>query len=201
MLKPVSMSQLFYVIGPSGAGKDALMRAAREALEGQSVLFAHRYITRNNSDASENFVQLSEAEFSMRQQLGLFWLTWQSHQLYYAIGTEVLHWLQSGITVVMNGSRQALPEVARICANDNVSLVPVWVHCETSILAQRLRARGRETEAQIQERLERAKAFVPPVDALVIDNSGALTDSVQQLLTYLQADLTADVRCESLHVD
>jgi ribose 1,5-bisphosphokinase len=195
------MSQLFYVIGPSGAGKDALMQAARVALEGQSVLFAHRYITRNNSDASENFVQLSEAEFSMRQQLGLFWLTWQSHQLHYAIGTEVRHWLQSGLTVVVNGSRQALPEVTRICAQDGVILVPVWVHCETSILAQRLRARGRETEAQIQERLERAKAFVPPVDALVIDNSGALTDSVQQLLTYLQADLTADVRCESLHVD
>ncbi len=201
MLKLVSMSQLFYVIGPSGAGKDALMQAARVALEGQSVLFAHRYITRNNSDASENFVQLSEAEFSMRQQLGLFWLTWQSHQLHYAIGTEVRHWLQSGLTVVVNGSRQALPEVTRICAQDGVILVPVWVHCETSILAQRLRARGRETEAQIQERLERAKAFVPPVDALVIDNSGALTDSVQQLLTYLQADLTDDVRCESLHVD
>jgi ribose 1,5-bisphosphokinase len=201
MLKLVSMSQLFYVIGPSGAGKDALMQAARVALEGQSVLFAHRYITRNNSDASENFVQLSEAEFSMRQQLGLFWLTWQSHQLHYAIGTEVRHWLQSGLTVVVNGSRQALPEVTRICAQDGVILAPVWVHCETSILAQRLRARGRETEAQIQERLERAKAFVPPVDALVIDNSGALTDSVQQLLTYLQADLTADVRCESLHVD
>jgi len=195
------MSSLFYVIGPSGAGKDALMQAARVALEGQSVLFAHRYITRNNSDASENFVQLSEAEFSMRQQLGLFWLTWQSHQLHYAIGTEVRHWLQSGLTVVVNGSRQALPEVTRICAQDGVILVPVWVHCETSILAQRLRARGRETEAQIQERLERAKAFVPPTEELVIDNSGALTDSVQQLLTYLQADLTTGDRCESLNVD
>jgi ribose 1,5-bisphosphokinase len=131
----------------------------------------------------------------------LFWLTWQSHQLHYAIGTEVRHWLQSGLTVVVNGSRQALPEVVRICAQDAVTLVPVWVQCEASVLAQRLRARGRETEVQIQERLERAKAFVPPTEALVIDNSGALTDSVQQLLTYLQADLTTGVRCEPLNVD
>lgn len=195
------MSRLFYVIGPSGAGKDALMQAARVALAGKPILFAHRYITRSNADASENFVQLSSAEFEQRKRLGLFWLNWQSHQLDYAIGTEVRQWLEAGIVVVVNGSRQALPEVARICAQDGVTLVPVWVHCEASVLAQRLRARGRETEAQIQERLERAKAFVPPVDALVIDNSGALTDSVQQFLTYLQADLTTDVRCESLHVD
>lgn len=187
------MSRLFYVIGPSGAGKDALMQAARIALAGQPILFAHRYITRPIADASENFVQLSTAEFEQRQRLGLFWLTWQSHQLNYAIGTEVRNWLQSGIAVVLNGSRQALPEVARICAQDGVTLVPVWVQCEASVLAQRLRARGRETEAQIQERLEGAKAFVPPPGALVIDNSGDLTDSLHQFLRYVSHELTHHV--------
>lgn len=191
------MSRLFYVIGASGAGKDALMQATRAELAGQPIVFAHRYITRANSDASENFVQLNPAEFEFRQHRGLFWLNWQSHGLSYAIGTEVRSWLQSGLTVVVNGSRQALPEVARICASDGVTLVPVWVHCEASVLAQRLRARGRETEAQIQERLERAKAFSAPADALVIDNSGALTDAVQQLIGCVSASLTI----ETAHVD
>lgn len=186
------MSRLFYVIGASGSGKDALMQAARVALAGTPIVFAHRYITRANSDASENFVQLNQAEFEFRQQSGLFWLNWQSHGLNYAIGTEVRTWLQAGLTVVVNGSRQALPDVAGICARDDITLLPIWVHCEVSVLAQRLRARGRETEAQIQERLEGAKAFTASADALVIDNSGALTDSVQQLLGYLSASLTTE---------
>ena len=183
------MSRLFYVIGTSGAGKDALMQAARVALSDKPIVFAHRYITRANSDASENFVQLSEAEFAQRQSMGLFWLTWQSHQLNYAVGTEVKHWLRLGISVVVNGSRQALPEVMRICAQDGVMLVPVWVHCEPSVLVQRLRARGRENEAQIQERLERAQDFMPPAGAVVMDNSGALNDSVQPFLALLTTEL------------
>jgi ribose 1,5-bisphosphokinase len=37
---------LFYLIGPSGAGKDALLAYARDQLAGSSpVLFSHRYIT------------------------------------------------------------------------------------------------------------------------------------------------------------
>ncbi|MBD3766984.1 MAG: phosphonate metabolism protein/1,5-bisphosphokinase (PRPP-forming) PhnN [Gammaproteobacteria bacterium] len=195
------MGRLFYVVGASGAGKDALMQAARVVLAGKSILFAHRYITRSNVDTSENFVQLLDAEFAQRKCLGLFWLSWQSHQLNYAVGTEVRQWLQAGIRVVVNGSRQALPEVARICAQDGIKLIPVWVHCEPSVLAQRLRARGRENEQQIQERLERAKAFVPPDDALVIDNSGALTDSVQHFITYLQGDFREETTSELLDVD
>jgi ribose 1,5-bisphosphokinase len=176
------------------------MQAARVVLAGQSILFAHRYITRESSDASESFVQLLEVEFKQRQKLGLFWLTWESHQLHYAIGTEVRNWLQSGLTVVVNGSRQALPEVARICAQDGVILVPVWVHCEANVLAQRLRARGRETETQIQERLERAKAFTPPADAVIVDNSGLLIDSVQQFLAHLRRE-TSHVASGPIHVD
>jgi ribose 1,5-bisphosphokinase len=184
------MSNLFYVIGPSGAGKDALMQSARLAMSARRVLFAHRYITRANADASESFVQLSSLEFELRRSLGLFWLTWQSHALDYAVGSEVLAWLNSGLSVVVNGSREALPEVNRICVRDGVSLVPVWVHCDLSVLAQRLRARGRENETQIQERLQRANAFAPPPQALVVDNSGRLSDSVNQFLSMLNDGLS-----------
>lgn len=183
------MRCLFYVIGPSGAGKDSLMLAARHALDGQSILFAHRYITRAASDASESFVQLSAAEFSLRQRLGLFWLVWSSHHLAYAVGTEVLRWLEADIPVVVNGSRQALPQVIAACAQAHIPLVPVWVHCELSVLAQRLSQRGRESHVQIEERLQRAAQFEPPVGALVIDNSGNLADALAQWMPHLQAVL------------
>lgn len=180
------MRQLFYVIGPSGAGKDALMSAARSTLSGQCLLFAHRYITRDSLNDAENFIRLTPEEFAVRQQLGLFWLSWQSHQLSYAVGKEVLTWLCAGIPVVVNGSREALPQIREQCAQNQIICTPVWIHCDAAVLAQRLAQRGRESAQQIQERLVRAAQFVPPEDALVIDNSGKLQDALAQWLPYLQ---------------
>lgn len=181
------MRQLFYVIGPSGSGKDSLMSAARAALVGQGLLFAHRYITRDTLDEAENFIRLDPAEFAIRQQFGLFWLSWQSHQLSYAVGKEVLAWLCADIPVVVNGSREALPKVKQLCAQDNVIFTPVWIHCDAEILAQRLALRGRENAQQIQERLQRAAQFSPPEAALVIDNSDKLSDALAQWMPYLQS--------------
>jgi ribose 1,5-bisphosphokinase len=183
------MRQLFYVIGPSGSGKDSLMLAARQTLDGERIAFAHRYITRPADAGGENFVSLSKAEFAVRDANGLLWLTWASHDLQYAIGREVLSWLQSGLTVIVNGSREYLSQAQKLCELSGVQLIPVWVHCDSQVLAQRLRARGRETEAQIQERIVRASKFIAPADALVIDNSGTLESAVAQWLPLLKQAL------------
>ncbi len=180
------MCQLFYVIGPSGAGKDSLMLAARQSLDGEKFAFAHRYITRPADAGSENFVALSRAEYAVRHAHGLFWLTWTSHDLQYAIGREVLSWLQSGLTVIVNGSREYLSQAQKLCELSDVQLIPVWVHCDSQVLAQRLRARGRETAPQIEERLVRAAQFSAPDGALVIDNSGSLQQALAQWLPSLK---------------
>jgi ribose 1,5-bisphosphokinase len=52
-------------------------------------------------------------------------------------------------------------------------------------LAQRLALRGRENAQQIQERLQRAAQFSPPETALVINNSGKLSDALAQWMPYL----------------
>lgn len=181
------MSKLFYVIGPSGAGKDTLMLAARQALAGQQVLFAHRYVTRALDAGGENYISLSEAEFALRQQEKLFWLVWQSHGLSYGVGQEVVSWLKQGLSVVVNGSRGYLPQAQAMAKQADVVLVPIWIHCDTPVLAQRLAQRGRETAAEIEERLVRADAFPPPQGAVVIDNSGSLEKAVEQLLHCLRA--------------
>lgn len=184
------MRSLFYVIGPSGSGKDSLIQAARQALDGSAIAFAHRYITRPVRDERENFVFLSEAEFLVRQQHGLFWQAWTSHQLHYGIGSEVLTWLQAGLTVVLNGSRAYLPQAQAQCEALGVRLVPVWVHCDIEMLEHRLRARARESEQQIQERLVRATQFCAPHDAVVIDNSGTLEHALTQWLPLLRQDMS-----------
>jgi ribose 1,5-bisphosphokinase len=164
---------LFYVMGPSGSGKDSLLRTLRERLgPDDRIVIAHRYITRE-ADANEASVALSPDEFRRRQALGCLALDWRSHGLHYGIGIEIEQWLARGLTVIVNGSREYLPQaVARY-----PKLCAVHVRVQPEVLARRLRQRGRESEAAIARRLARAgQAFAVPAGChmVEIDNSGAL---------------------------
>lgn len=178
------MPELVYLVGASGAGKDSLLGYARERLPADApVVFAHRYITRPAAAGGENHVALSEAEFSRRQRAGCFALNWNSHGLRYGIGIEIDLWLARGLSVVMNGSRDYLDQAAM----HYPALRPVLVRVPLDLLAQRLRARGRESQSAIAKRLERARAL----DALqhprlsVIDNDVALEQAGERFLNLL----------------
>jgi ribose 1,5-bisphosphokinase len=175
---------LFYIIGASGAGKDSLLRAAREQLAAKPVVFAHRYITRPVELAGENHIQLSPQEFHTRKQAGLFAMHWHSHDLDYGLGIEINDWLAKGLNVVMNGSRAYLPEAAKRYPDN---LVPVLVRVPPEILRARLEARGRETAVQIDERLSGALAFeqLNHPRLIVINNDRALSEASAQLVEVL----------------
>ncbi|MES2730554.1 MAG: phosphonate metabolism protein/1,5-bisphosphokinase (PRPP-forming) PhnN [Bacteroidota bacterium] len=150
----MNSGKLFYVIGPSGAGKDSVMTYAREKIDGQlPVLFAHRYITRPADAGGENHVYLSPNEFLKRKALGLFALDWQSHGNFYGIGTEINTWLAGGATVVVNGSREYLPTATERFPQMWVVLISV----SPEVLYQRLVARRRETMEEINCRIERSQ--------------------------------------------
>ena len=53
------------------------------------------------------------------------------------------------------------------------------------MLRQRLQQRGRESEAEIALRLERAARYAPS-DCLTLNNNGSLGQSVDQFLTLLR---------------
>jgi ribose 1,5-bisphosphokinase len=173
------MSRLIYVMGPSGSGKDALMREARMLLPAEApVAFAHRYITRPADAGGENHVALSRAEFALRQRLGLFSLSWESHGFSYGLGREIDLWMEKGLGVVVNGSREALPGAVETYPH----ILPVLVTAPEDILRQRLGERGREGTADMEYRLARARIGVPEVPGLVrFDNSGPLTERGQAL--------------------
>jgi len=172
--------KLFYVIGPSGSGKDSLMRYGRERLAGSpDVVFAHRYITRPVELHGENHVALTEAEFDARLAAGLFAMQWGSHGLRYGIGREIDFWLAKGCNVVMNGSREYLPEARRLYP----ALTAILVTVSPEVLAERLRARGRETEDQIVRRIERARQFARPSGHLeIIENDADLNVAGERFL-------------------
>lgn len=182
--------KLFYVIGPSGSGKDSLMRYARERLASDPrVVFAHRYITRPVELHGENHVALTEAEFDARQAAGLFAMHWSSHGLRYGIGQEINFWLAKGCNVVMNGSREYLAEARRRYP----ALTAILVTVSPEILAARLRARGRETEDQISERIVRARQFMRPEGRLeIIENDDELHVAGDRLVQLLSVASTSE---------
>ncbi|MCF1182483.1 ribose 1,5-bisphosphokinase [Marichromatium gracile] len=189
------MATLFYLIGPSGSGKDALLQGLRQRLGGRApLLFAHRYITRDWRAGGENHIALSAEEFAQRLERGLFKLHWQANGCRYALGIELDAWLDSGQSVIANGSRAQL-EQARRCFGER--LMPVEVRVDPQRLRQRLRARGREDEAAISARLARNARLERERrgQTLQLDNNGdldaALTRLQRLLLTHLGA--SADV--------
>jgi ribose 1,5-bisphosphokinase len=165
----VVAAPIVYVMGPSGAGKDTLLRYARERLAGAPIAFAHRYITRPPTAGDENHVALSDAEFRVRLAHGLFAMSWEAHRLHYGIGCEIEAWRRAGLVVVVSGSRKHF-EAALMQAPD---VIPVVVTCAPDILARRLAKRGRESEEAIAERLRRNPVPTLAHPALVtLDNSG-----------------------------
>jgi ribose 1,5-bisphosphokinase len=171
---------LFYLIGASGSGKDSLLEGCRRQLPALlPCCIAHRYITRVVDAGGENHIHLSEKEFRLREKLGLFSMHWYSHGYHYGIGSEIDIWLNSGANVVINGSREYLP-----CAMQRYDeLVPILVNVDFNLLYQRLMSRGRESQEEIEVRLERHQqmAAALPESTLHVNNNDALEDGVQAL--------------------
>ena len=168
------MGRLIWLMGPSGSGKDSLLLALRECAP-ERVIVAHRYITRSASAGGENHVALSEQEFRRRRAHGLFALDWQAHQYSYALGIEIDRWLAAGLDVVVNGSRLHL-QAARQRYGEQ--LLAVCLQVSPEVLASRLRQRGREDEAAIEQRLKRAAEPVA-VGCITLNNDGPLGDTLQ----------------------
>lgn len=174
------MSKLFYVVGPSGAGKDSLIEYCREQLNGRlPIIFTHRYITRPATTGSENHVSLSTEEFKLRIEHGLFALHWESHGLYYGIGIEINYWLEKGFSVVINGSRAYLP----FALEKYPDLQPILIEADAEIIKSRLNNRGREDAKSIEERIAHNEEFsLSALQIHRIQNNGTIAAAASELL-------------------
>ncbi len=179
--------RLFYLIGASGCGKDSLICYARQHLKGnETVLFAHRYITRPPAAGGENHIALKCEEFLKRLEKGLFAMHWQSYGYHYGIGIEIDLWLSKGCRVVVNGSRSYLQEAKDRYPNLKV----IWIDASHAELKRRLEVRGRETAEQIRVRLGRnrklKKALICKIpDTIILNNNGALDTAGELLVKHL----------------
>lgn len=186
--------KLIYVMGPSGAGKDSLIDAARPMLQAANVVVARRIITRSAESIGELAEGLSPAAFTERMQQGGFALHWKANGLSYGISTDIDTHLDEGRHVLVNGSRAYLSTARQRYPG----LIPLLVTVDAAVLRERLLKRGRESLMEIERRLARTVRLmteqqdqeeVVPVGRNVVqslDNSGDLESSALRLMTVLQ---------------
>lgn len=171
---------LVLVVGPSGAGKDTLIRLARAALAGDPrYLFPRRLVTRPPS-ADEDNDQIDEAAFAEGCAADRFTLHWRAHGLGYALPAEAGRLAQDGHVVVCNVSRRVIAQARAACPL--VSVVEITAPPE--VLMRRLAARGRAEDGDLAARLARA---VPVEADLRILNVGAPEAGAERLVAHLRA--------------
>jgi ribose 1,5-bisphosphokinase len=171
--------RLIAIVGASGVGKDSVM-AALVAADPRLTL-ARRVITRAPDSGGEDFTATDPASFATMAASGAFALHWRAHGLLYGIPAHINETLDAGHDVLVNLSRDVLPQ-----AQAAFDCLVIHLTADRAVLAQRLAQRGRETADDIAARLSRADAALPQgLRAITIDNSGALDTTVQRILTLL----------------
>ncbi len=168
---PLGPGIFIAIVGPSGVGKDSVIRYAHERLASRAdILFVQRIVTRPCDPQSEVHGSLTEAQFEREQELGAFALSWHAHGHSYALPSAVNIAIEKGHTVIANVSRQLLGEIGRLYANARC----INITARTEVIAERLLARGREDRESIARRLGRPPIPLDMADVETIDNSGAL---------------------------
>lgn len=167
---------LFLIVGPSGAGKDTLIAAARGRLP--RYVFPQRTITRPRHAGGEDHIEVGADDFERLEREGGFALSWRAHGLRYGIPASIASELSGGRHVVINVSREILAEARRLFSASRV----IEVTAPPEQRAARLRERGREAEGAIGSRLARVQS-VEADDTIV--NDGPLETAIAKFLTAL----------------
>jgi ribose 1,5-bisphosphokinase len=171
---------LMPVVGPSGAGKDSLIRAAQLHFKDDSrIVFPRRVVTRQAVVAAEDHDHLGETAFALAVSKGEFALWWGAHGNAYGIPISINDDIVARRTVVFNCSREILADVAQTYRN--VRLLDVTA--PEDVLVNRIVARGRETREDALKRVSRKPRYEGlDLEIIQIDNGGHLDDAVANFI-------------------
>jgi ribose 1,5-bisphosphokinase len=177
--RPIGPGRLVVVVGPSGAGKDTLIAAARARLAGDAAfVFPLRLVTRAVTTA-EDHLTISDGDFTLAVSRGDFAFWWEAHGLKYALPAAIDTDIRAGRTVVCNVSRG----IVSTLRPRYLQLSVVLVTAPAEVLAARLGGRGRASDGDLAQRLGRT---APPEAEFapdhVIENVGDIADSAARLL-------------------
>jgi ribose 1,5-bisphosphokinase len=179
------LGHLVLVVGPSGVGKDSIIRGAQEQLSGnRNIVFPRRVVTRPVDAIAEDHDVMSEMAFSLAIAGGEFALWWRAHGLGYGIPISIEDDLKLGRIVIFNCSRTVIGEALTNYHNVTVAEISV----SSDLLVDRIVARGRESRDEALKRVARA---VPtyPIRAKIhrVENNGALSNAIDAFCDLIQS--------------
>jgi ribose 1,5-bisphosphokinase len=185
---------LVIVIGPSGSGKDSLITGARKLLSSNPAFcFTTREITRPSDAGAEGHIALSEGEFLRRREAGDYAICWHAHDTWYGINRTIEDRLAEGRVAVFNGSRAAIDQAKKRFPGVKI----IYISAPEAVIAERITARGRESDPQVRERMARnARLKTIPDAVTVLSNDGSLEQSIDKLVGILQKVLAGDSELE-----
>ena len=168
---------LVLLVGPSGAGKDTLLDAARQALAADVWFrFVRRIITRPAGAGGEAHQPVTQAEFAALH----FALSWQAHGLRYGIPADIESDLAARRIVVASVSRTVIAEAAR-----RFPVRVIEITAPPELLATRLAERGREAASDVAARLARSIALPPGIPVVTVVNDATIERGAARLIAAL----------------
>jgi ribose 1,5-bisphosphokinase len=178
----IGPGRLVLVVGPSGAGKDTLLRLAQAAcIDDRDIVFPRRIVTRESS-ADEDNVALRPDEFRRAREHGDFAVHWEAHGHSYALPCDINDDIRAGRAVVANVSRTVIGTLRQAYAN----VVVVAISAPPDVLAQRLIARGRNSDGNLAERLSRSIDDASANADVTIVNAGSAEYHSRQLVRVIR---------------
>lgn len=178
----IGPGRLVLVVGPSGAGKDTLLRLAHAACaEDPDIVFPRRIVTRESS-ADEDNIAMGPEEFARASDHGSFAVHWDAHGHCYALPIDINDDIRAGRTVVANVSRTVIGALRKTYANVAV----VAITAPPDVLAQRLAARARRSDGDIAERLTRSVDAAAAQADVTILNAGSADYHGRQLVRVIR---------------
>jgi ribose 1,5-bisphosphokinase len=188
LAEQIGPGALVLVVGPSGAGKDTLLGSARTILAGDDrIVFPRRAVTREAS-AFENNEAITRTDFDRAVAAGDYALWWRAHEHGYGIARAIDDDIRASRVVVVNASRTIIGEAQQRYQR----FAMVLITAPADVLAERLAARGRDSDGDLGGRLKRAALGTESEPDLTISNVGMVQDNARKL-----AEFIASLRGES----
>lgn len=170
--------KIVLIVGPSGVGKDTLLGYAKELLKhNDDFNFVKRYITRPADSNEDNFYVKDEA-FCTLEDNNYFISSWRAHSNCYGIAKECI---DSKINII-SISRAHVKDFEAIY--DDVTTIHVTI--PRVVLLDRLRMRGRESEAQIMQRIKRTYEDIEATKLIEFNNDQPLEESACKFIKLIK---------------
>ena len=180
----IGPGRLVLVVGPSGAGKDTLLRFAKAAcVDDGNIVFPRRVITREAS-ASEDNEEVSAGTFQEALARNEFAIHWEAHGHCYALPRAIDDDIRAGRTVVVNVSRTVISAMRRGYAD----IAVVSITAPPNVLAERLAMRGRGSDGRIEHRLHRTIEDAAAAPDFTIINTGSAEYHGRQFVRIIKGE-------------